>query len=124
MPTTRIDEECNAKRDRTMSTPAVNPIHGPSRVDIVDAKHAKAEQRVGTLPHPHPAQDANHDRFEITERARRLAEAMDFYPTEDKKDVFTKERLREIAERIASGFYEYPEVIEAIVEGYRKEFGI
>jgi len=49
---------------------------------------------------------------------------MDFYPTEDKKDVFTKERLREIAERIASGFYEYPEVIEAIVEGYRKEFGI
>lgn len=53
-----------------------------------------------------------------------MAEAMDFYPTEEKRDPFTQETLKEIAERIASGFYKSPEVIEAIVEGYRKEFKI
>lgn len=111
-----------------MSTPKINPVNNPGRLDITDAKQAKVDPRHNFLnpsaTRTASIQEAGQDSFEITPEERRLAEAMDFYPTEEKRDAFTKEKLREIAERIASGFYKSPEVIEAIVEGYRKEFKI
>lgn len=111
-----------------MSTTKIQPIHGPSPTGIVNTRTSQADNETRDSHRPASptsfVPEENQDRFEMFEHVRRLVERIKSYSAEEKEDVFTKERIREIAERIASGFYEQPEVIEAIVKGYRKEFGI
>lgn len=111
-----------------MSTSAIQPIHGPTRPMAIDDQRVKMGERLaGSVLEPanEPAMRVdNQDTFEMTQEARRRFEALGFDSIKDPAREFTEERIREIAERIASGFYDHPEVIEAIVQGYRKEFEI
>ncbi len=84
----------------------------PTRASDIHAGSAeRAAEPATTGKNAHASRGARGDHVEISDAARSLAEqgAPDRVP-------FTEARAAEIADRLASGFYERPEIIRAVAE--------
>lgn len=86
---------------------AIDPT-GPSNIRVGSAEKAAELPTTGSAP---SRQGARGDHVDISDAARSLAEqgAPDRVP-------FTEARVAEIADRLASGYYDRPEVRRAIAE--------
>jgi len=97
----------------------IGNISGPQgqipqkRVDTTDIQQKSAGKPDPQAAESSPGQPAS-DTAEIQNDAALLAKAREAF---EKTDGIRQDRVAEVAEKIKSGFYDRPEVIEALAEG-------
>ena len=98
---------------------AINPTspHGPSRKPdpaAVESARAQEAKKAGTTPNrPAKANDtvARKDSVEVSDEAKSLSEQTEGRAA---KSSLPPDRLKQIGERLASGHYDTPEVIDQV----------
>ena len=101
---------------------AINPTspNGPrGPLDPAELERSKARATSGASPAPATSRESvdpnetNHDSVQVSPEALDLAQQSGTRPT---KSSLPPERLQQIGERLASGFYDRPEVINDLAK--------